>query len=283
MGLFNNEEKERKKEIKKTKKLVDKAIGKFGLIKPQPRFLPIENLEIPFLGDTPVKRVAFLRDILYKEAEDGELKSENVESKIDYYLENLDEFTKKTHTLFTPEQLDTIEKNQSKKAEKESEINLEKQKTEILAKDVLTLDGTIKEFRAGFAGETKTDLLNCTAILEKNFIEIKKRSMVRGKPRGEKKILYRDIVTVDFDKTRRWSIDGVQIHVQGFVYTIQSNSNTAELFFENLVDKVNKSKQQGTDSKDSLADEIAKFHDLKEKGILTEEEFESKKKELLGL
>ena len=33
----------------------------------------------------------------------------------------------------------------------------------------------------------------------------------------------------------------------------------------------------------SVADEILKFHDLKEKGIITSEEFEKKKKQLLDL
>jgi hypothetical protein len=34
---------------------------------------------------------------------------------------------------------------------------------------------------------------------------------------------------------------------------------------------------------DSVADEIKKFADLKDQGILTQEEFDAKKKELLGL
>jgi len=39
----------------------------------------------------------------------------------------------------------------------------------------------------------------------------------------------------------------------------------------------------GSTSKTTPADEIAKFSDLKDKGIITEKEFEQKKKQLLGL
>ena len=44
-----------------------------------------------------------------------------------------------------------------------------------------------------------------------------------------------------------------------------------------------KSSVNKASSTDSSADELKKFSDLKEQGILTEEEFEAKKKELLGL
>jgi hypothetical protein len=39
----------------------------------------------------------------------------------------------------------------------------------------------------------------------------------------------------------------------------------------------------GITTKTTSADEIAKYNDLKEKGVITKEEFEQKKKQLLGL
>ena len=101
--------------------------------------------------------------------------------------------------------------------------------------------------------------------------------------------MYTDITTVDYDKGGLLSLknDGIQIHTQGFVFTIRKKSNSEEFeqFYETFSDKVFNAKDSTTSqtSSESTADEIAKFHDLKEKGVISEEEFELKKKELLGL
>lgn len=51
-----------------------------------------------------------------------------------------------------------------------------------------------------------------------------------------------------------------------------------------ILDFLNSKIEQRTHpSAGSAADEIAKFHSLKEQGVITEEEFNAKKKELLGL
>ena len=54
---------------------------------------------------------------------------------------------------------------------------------------------------------------------------------------------------------------------------------------EYILDKAKASKSSGTSqvSGASVADELKKFSDLKDQGILSEEEFDAKKKELLGL
>ena len=47
--------------------------------------------------------------------------------------------------------------------------------------------------------------------------------------------------------------------------------------------KIAKPKKTTAPKSESVADEIKKFSDLKDQGILTQEEFDAKKKELLGL
>jgi len=47
--------------------------------------------------------------------------------------------------------------------------------------------------------------------------------------------------------------------------------------------KKSKPRKTSAPKTDSVADEIKKFADLKDQGILTQEEFDAKKKELLGL
>ena len=150
-----------------------------------------------------------------------------------------------------------------------------------------SVEGYIKEEREGFLGDKKTDELQCTAILQENLVFIEKRSMLRGKPRGEKKILYNDIVTVDYDKSGFLKTDGIQILIHGFVITIRNKNNGDyfQQFYEMFVDKVHKAKESANApvSQESEADILAKFYDLKEKGIISEEEFEHKKKEIIGL
>lgn len=151
-----------------------------------------------------------------------------------------------------------------------------------------TVEGFIHEEKEGFGGETESDELQCTITLKEDMAFIEKRSFWRGKFRGEKKIMYSDITTLDYDKGGLLSLknDGIQIHTQGFVFTIRKQSNTEEFaqFYETFSEKVlNAKKSESTVSKESNADELAKFYELKEKGIITEEEFEHKKKELLGL
>jgi len=50
-----------------------------------------------------------------------------------------------------------------------------------------------------------------------------------------------------------------------------------------ILDAQSKFSGNGNNSKASDADEIMKLNDLKEKGIITEAEFEAKKKQILGL
>ena len=152
-----------------------------------------------------------------------------------------------------------------------------------------SVEGFIREEKEGWGGSSESDELECTVILKENMVVIEKRSFWRGKPRGEKKILYNDITTLDYDKGGLLSLknDGIQIHAQGFVFTIRKKSNTEEFeqFYQTFSEKVINAKESASApiSSESKADELAKFHDLKEKGIISEEEFEKMKKELLGL
>lgn len=150
-----------------------------------------------------------------------------------------------------------------------------------------TVECNIKEEREGFLGEKKVDELQCTVTLQENMVVIEKRSLIRGKSRGERKILYADILTVDYDKAGFLKTDGIQIHAHGFVSTIRNKSDGDYFakFYDMFVDKVHKAKESTNSpvSQDSEAEQLAKFHDLKEKGIITEEEFELKKRKILGL
>ena len=52
--------------------------------------------------------------------------------------------------------------------------------------------------------------------------------------------------------------------------------------FEIIIDSVNSEKKSTSNSYSSVSDELLKLNDLKEKGILTEDEFEQQKRKLLS-
>ena len=62
-----------------------------------------------------------------------------------------------------------------------------------------------------------------------------------------------------------------------FIYSEKKKSS------QKSVVKKSKPRKTLAPKTDSVADEIKKFADLKDQGILTQEEFDAKKKELLGL
>ena len=74
-------------------------------------------------------------------------------------------------------------------------------------------------------------------------------------------------------------------------YKKNTNSNISSMS-NSIIDENNelkgnkktaKPKETSAPKSESVADEIKKFSDLKDQGILTQEEFDAKKKELLGL
>ena len=80
-----------------------------------------------------------------------------------------------------------------------------------------------------------------------------------------------------------YAIDFIMILFNRFLdnngnYIMYSSNNSKEASAQESL-----SPQQNSSASISVAEEIAKFADLKEKGILTEEEFQAKKQELLDI
>lgn len=64
----------------------------------------------------------------------------------------------------------------------------------------------------------------------------------------------------------------------------KETANTYEDFYKLIMDKINNSKNNNSNNfNSSVADEIKKFKELLDMGAITEEEFETKKKELLNI
>ena len=120
--------------------------------------------------------------------------------------------------------------------------------------------------------------------------------------KGDKTLYYSDITSVQYKKPGftagyiQFSLPGGRESTGGvFAATNDENtitlSNTAEVIStaEKVVEYINdklrdiKSGRSGATSPLSAADEVKKFKDLLDTGVISQEEFDAKKKQLLGL
>lgn len=139
---------------------------------------------------------------------------------------------------------------------------------------------------------------NVTLIIENDFIIIRRSGFsaaMAGKS-GDKTIPYASIAAVQMKKPGfmaghlQFTIPG-STEKSGIVDT-QLDENTVTFQWEpekweeakRFIEKrISESKSQNVSPAISVADELAKFAALRDQGVLTEEEFAKKKKELLGL
>lgn len=115
--------------------------------------------------------------------------------------------------------------------------------------------------------------------------------------KGDKEILISSISSIQFKKASAMTNGYIQFafmggkEAKGGLFQATQDENTVMFNtnqqggFQRIKDEIETRMQGGTmpSSPASVADEIAKLADLRDKGILTEEEFQHKKKQLLGL
>ena len=152
----------------------------------------------------------------------------------------------------------------------------------------------INEGRFGLDSERDNERYKALITLHDDYLEIKKGSYWRNKDRGSKEILYSKITTVDLD-IGTFKLNAIEITVSGSdIITLLGGTNTEiTTFYNHLKETIreynlNKEKETVTpniinNNQISDADELMKWHQMMEQGIITEEEFEHKKKEILGL
>ena len=117
---------------------------------------------------------------------------------------------------------------------------------------------------------------------------IKKFSAIRKSPLGDKIIPYSNIKAIDYDKAHGLHVTNSIVIVIGGVapvvlkHTLPQHFELLHNAWLNFNSKPNVSAPTVVEANQpSAADELLKWHDLYEKGVISEEEFEAKKKELL--
>lgn len=114
-------------------------------------------------------------------------------------------------------------------------------------------------------------------------IIIHKKSFWRGKDRGKKHIRYDKMTSIDFDTGRFLSLPAIQVYLTSIEYSFRSKDERLESFYDMIREKIDEVQVRSTpNNSHSPLDELRKLAELRDMGVVTEEEFELKKKRLLN-
>ena len=150
------------------------------------------------------------------------------------------------------------------------------------------MEKKITEYRALLIDENNKKF-NGVAVFEEDGLVLEKRSRFNGKLKESLKVSYDDI---PLDGINRLAFNKVEFKLKDEPYAFKTiDEDELDEFERKLSNRI-----QGIDDdvdenvkiiykapKEDIPDQIRKYHDLYKDGIITEEEFESKKKELLDL
>ena len=175
------------------------------------------------------------------------------------------------------------------------------------AKDQITeASGVKKNYKYGITAHTGTTLEVYDTYLVLNFVRTGglgtlTANVFSGGGTGGKRINFSDITAVQFKEPAGMSVGFIQFaypgsgEVRGGVIDAINDENAIPVSPQNLavareiVDFIEKKRSEMRSSSNTIiqqtsaADELKKFKELLDLGIITQEEFDAKKKQLLGL
>ena len=146
----------------------------------------------------------------------------------------------------------------------------------------------INECRALLIDENNKKF-NGIAIFEEDGLVLEKRRRLNNKLKESLKVSYNNI---PLEEINRPAFNKVEFMLEGNTYTFKTGDYEKLDEFEkelsnriqSIDDSIGKNvKITDNTPKEDIPDQIRKYHELYKDGIITEEEFESKKKKLLDL
>ncbi len=237
-----------------------------------------------------------------KEIKNDGLTADKIESRIfDYLREEYGEplSQEETNEKFYQEKLqrerqaeaERIEKERKAEQEKlEKEMQLEK-KFGVQFQNRTWFKCTVEEMRhSTFSNTNQRDVLDGYVFVEDAYLEIIKESVFLKSKMGTRKIFFDNIASIDHDARGLLNLssnleiylkssDKIQLkHVSSKMVNLVTGKYNE--YMENKINNHTES-TSSQDNANSNIDELMKYADLYERGLLTKEEFEQKKKELL--
>ncbi|MBE6486153.1 MAG: SHOCT domain-containing protein [Methanosphaera stadtmanae] len=162
----------------------------------------------------------------------------------------------------------------------------------------LEQDPSLKEFkcllqeeRERITTEKTTDTQDALVTIFDDKIIIKKIGMFSKMSKGSKTVLFQDVTSIDLDLGITYNYIVLTMAGSPGIILQQYDKRQIQKFYDLLhykfqtfkTNMINNSNPVHVTSTVSDTDELLKWHELKEKGVITEEEFEAKKKQILGL
>lgn len=149
---------------------------------------------------------------------------------------------------------------------------------------------SIDEKRTNWVGEKIVERRDCFVNVLDDKLTIKKTGVFIKSDLGTRTIHYSDITGVDFDKAGKFHItNSIQLIIKGgehitLIHISERDYNLINNKWEEYKAKTNNAQtSQSSEPNNNSADELMKYAELYEKGLLSEEEFAAMKKKLLGL
>lgn len=186
------------------------------------------------------------------------------------------------------------EKQRAEKEEEQRIKNLEKRKAKIKKiEDKFNIDLTGKKWfecsieevkYSTFYNEPQRNTDTAYIVINKDNVEILKESMFIKSNMGTRKIFYDNITSIDFDARGKFHLSSGMIintksseHIQ-LKFVSEKNYNLLNDSFE---DYMRKPQETPIISQSSKADDLVKFAELFEKGLINEDEFNKLKNEII--
>ena len=276
MGLFNSGNDEQKQRKKQAEKILDTLVG--GLMPSRVRMDFFSRMTAKGIKARHQERVrSKVLKTIKNEVENYELEptTEAIDQRIEEILnENSD--------------VEVLQKR------KNNEIAL---KTKIEEKFGVDLTNKVwfkcsieEEKYSTFSNQKQRNIDTAYVIINEDNFEIYKESVWLKSNMGSRKIYFYNITSIDYDARGKLHASSSVIINTKSAEHIQLKFITKDKFdlmnnaFESYIEKTHRPQQTTNQniSQTSAADELLKYAELYEKGLLTKEEFEMKKAELLG-
>lgn len=273
-GLFNKKSDEQKEAINEIKSYRKGSYQKFRAIVPR--------YGITKVGFSESKYFNHIISTIKKEIENDGLTTNQIEGRVHELLKE-----KYGEPIGEGEALELL--NQAKKQPQiEKEKQLE-QKFGVQFHDRIWFKCTVEEMRhSSFSNANQRDVVDGYVFVEDTYLEIIKESIFLKSKMGARKIFFDNIASIDYDARGRLHVgSNLEIYLKSSdrVQLKYVDKEMAELVTSRynayMDNKSSNNSGDGISEGSSNIDELMKYADLYERGLLTQEEFEQKKKELL--
>lgn len=236
-----------------------------------------------------------INEIIELEIEKNVLVIENIEDRVNELIdekENLDEIKEELMKISPIEDKSSGIDDENKNFN-ETIDNSKTLKNKNAEKNEYDFSCDIEEIRTNWAGEKRKDRRKCNVKVLDDRVILYKTGVFIKSDLGNRTVYFSDITGIDFDKAGLFHItDSINIVIKGgenitLIYVKEENFNLINSKWTEY--KKNIDKPQNTTILEtrptetlSIADELAKYAELYEKGVLTEDEFIAIKQNLIG-